>query len=160
MKESPHLTTEQMHDLLAPNSAPAGDSHLTACPACRSELSTLRHAVATFRAAATGFAVAEAPPLAPRCVIPAQSNVFRRHAWAASFATAIVLSAVSISLIHPRRQVVVPVGSAFATRNNGGSAESDAALLDSIQRDLSTSIPPSLEPLAVPAASGATDRRN
>ena len=158
MTPTTHVTDEQMYELLQPNASEL--PHLQICPECQAEVSILRQSVANFRSAATGFAAVEAlkhPPLAAR----GSSWFFGPKVWAASFATAAAVLAVSISMLHP-------VHNSTGTQpSRSGSApqaalttESDDALLEGIQRDLSTSIPPSLEPLAVPAASSGTSTQN
>jgi hypothetical protein len=67
---------------------------------------------------------------------------------------ATVLLAVSISVLHPGQSTPKKnvTTAAETTQVAAPAAESDEALLDGIQQDLSTPIPPSLEPLTVPAA--------
>ncbi len=159
-----HLSDEQMFGLLEladhpaepEQSGSAARLHLAACAACRQEFAGLRDSLANFRVAATGFAAAEGPKHAPRLVVARQPHRFRRHAFAASFATAVVLL---VSFVHVDRSspVRVPISPAIQAPI---ASESDEALLDGIQTDLSTSIPPSLEPLAVPSASGEASTKN
>ena len=160
MNKLNHLTDEQMYDLIDPklNQAPNADSHLHLldCADCSAELSSLRASVVNFRAAATNLAAAESPALASRSMSSSlRTHTSRPRIWAASLAMATVLLAVSVSVIHPRATPPKTdgVAAAVAPQVVPATAESDEALLDGIQRDLSTPIPPSLEPLAVPAAS-------
>jgi hypothetical protein len=82
-----------------------------------------------------------------------------RPIWAASFASAVAVLGVSLSLMHPR--TVTPVAERpITTATSVQPEESDEALLDGIQRDLATSVPPSLEPLEVAAATGSGNRHN
>jgi len=158
-----HLTDEQMFELLGqPDQAtPTLRLHLTTCPDCRAELLTLGDSLANFRAAATGLAAAEISTPNQRRAAATRTNVFRRHAWAASFASAVAVLAISVSLLRPTPQPPADHGSTPAvTTQLVPAAESDDALLDGIQQDLSTSIPPSLEPLSVPAASSTNDSQN
>jgi len=158
-----HLSDAQMFGLLdAPDDSDASTRlHLAGCPSCQSEFSTLRVSLTNFRAAATRFASAEVPALASsRVAAHSRLSRFRRHAWATSLATVAVL-AVAVPLVRPTHKTPalqqLPGNSPGVTNP---AAESDDALLDGIQRDIATSIPPSLEPLAVPAASSATDIHN
>jgi hypothetical protein len=153
-----HLTDEQIFALLDEQEhiEPTLQLHLLACPACAAELTTLRGSLANFRIAAINLA-SEVPPLAPRTA-PAPRQRIRRRAWAASFATAAAMAALSIALIHPQHTT-----SGSQARPNAPAVqdvESDEALLDGIQQDLSTPIPPSLEPLALPAASNTHSTSN
>ena len=154
-----HLTDEQMYDLLEPAANPAAQPHLQSCPKCRAEFASLRESLLNFRTAATNLAAVAAPTYPP--VARTMSRLFGPKIWAASFATAAAVLAVSISMLHPVHNAL---GTSPATTTSAPQAaqatESDDALLDGIQRDLSTSIPPSLEPLAVPAASGETSTQN
>ncbi len=146
-----HLTDDQMAQLLDETAGAITQQHLLSCAQCRTEVAELRAALTGFRAAATGLAAAEAPTLHPRPAAASPAPIgFRRYAWAASFATVAAMLALSVSLLgpaHPGGKAVPAV----VTAQTNAPAVSDEALLDGIQQDLSTSIPPSLEPLAVPA---------
>ena len=150
--KSLHLTDQQIAELLDNTAGAITQQHLLRCAHCQSEVAGLRASIANFRAAATAMAAAETPALERRpAPAPAATPAFRRTAWAASLATAAAMLALSVSLIHPAHPVhdgVTPETTAPANV----AAESDEALLDGIQQDLSTSIPPSLQPLAVPAS--------
>jgi hypothetical protein len=169
---TPHLTEEQIFTLLdQPGSADATvRQHLLACAHCTAEVTGLGATLTSFRAAATGLAFAQ--PLRLARTAPAQG--VRRHAWAASFAMASV--ALAVTLVHPLRlsrgrdaspiaEMAQPpvLGPALDPARSPAPgpaqpvAESDEALLNGIQQDLSTSVPPSLEPLEVSSAAGATN---
>ena len=157
-----HLTDEQMSGLLDQPKA-AGATlrlHLQSCPDCRLELASLRESLSNFRLAATSLS-AQTPGLAARSETPRRMSFhLHRHAWAATFASVVVLLGVSVSIIgssHVSPAVNAPVTS---VAQSDPVTESDEALLDGIQRDLQTSIPPSLEPLAVSAASSTTNSSN
>jgi len=145
----PHLTDEQLYNLLA-NAAPASDqhsgTHLHHCTQCQIELATLRSSLANLQAAATNLAVSQLPPL--RSIKPSRPTAFafRPYAFAATAATALVLFAGSLKLTHSHPAPVAPPAVQTLI-----PAESDAALLDGIQQDLSASVPPSLAPLEVTA---------
>lgn len=160
MNQTFHLTDDQMYDLLEPAANAPTPSHLQNCPECQAEFATLRESLLNFRRAATNLAAAAAPtrpPIAAR--VP--SWFFGAKVWAASFATATAVLAVSISVLHPVHMGAgASTSAAVSTPQSAVTGESDEALLDGIQRDLSTSIPPSLEPLAVPAASSETSTQN
>ena len=160
MTQTFHLTDQQMYDLLEPATNPATQSHLQSCPKCQAEFATLRESLLNFRTAATNLAAVAAPtypPVASRTI----ARFFGPKVWAASFATATAALAVSIAMLHPVHNTLGTTAASTASAPQAApAAESDDALLDGIQRDLSTSIPPSLEPLAVPAASGETSTQN
>jgi hypothetical protein len=152
-----HLTDEQLFNLLSP--AESTDfslrQHLTACAECRAELATVSASLTNFRLAATSLANAEMTQ--HRAVAPKRTPRFQRLVWSASLAMAAVVFTASLSLVHPGSPANTPVATPV---ENAAAPVSDDALLDNIQQDLSTSIPPSLEPLAVPAASGSTNTSN
>ena len=150
---SPHLTTEQLYDLLDKPTHASG-THLHTCAACRQELITLRSSLDNFRIAATNLAAAEIAPLATRREAPARRFAFRPQAFAASFATVAVLLTVSVSLFRPHHPAPVQVAV------TASSPESDAALLDSIQQDLAASVPQSLAPLEVAPATSSLDHQD
>ena len=156
---TPHLSTEQLYNLLDKPTHASG-THLHTCAACRQELITLRSSLDNFRLAATKLAAAELPRLAPR---PAEQPhparfLFRRQVFAATCATAAVLLAASVTLIHPRP--VTHPAPVIATVQQPVATESDAALLDSIQQDLAASVPPSLAPLEVAPAATSPDHQD
>jgi len=160
MNPTNHLTEEQMYELLDNAANTSSQPHLLACSECQSELTNLRTSIGLFRDAATGFAASEAPRR-----LPAASSVatrfFSPKIWATSFATATALLAISLSVLHPVHTVTVtaPVA-AVATPQVTAPPVSDEALLEGIQQDLSTSIPPSLEPLAVQTTSSEFATKN
>jgi anti-sigma factor RsiW len=160
MIQRSHLTDQQMYELLEPASNGDAIQHLHSCSICQSELTHLRASLATFRGTATNFAAAAAPMRAPIAARVAK-KLFGPRAWAASFATATALLAVSISVLHPGHNTAgINTATTIDAAQAAPPAESDDELLDCIQSDLSTSIPPSLEPLAVPTASSETSTQN
>ena len=143
-----HLTTEQLYDLLdRPNHA--SGTHLHVCATCQQEFAILRSSLDNLRLAATNLAAAEMSPLASRRETPAPAFSFRPQAFAATFATAAVLLTLSVTLLRPHH--LQPAAAPAAV--TASSPDSDAALLDGIQQDLSASVPPSLVPLEVTPAS-------
>jgi anti-sigma factor RsiW len=156
---NPHLSTEQLYDLLDKPTHASG-THLHTCAACRQELITLRSSLDNFRIAATNLAAAELPQLAPRRAEPVNPVrlAFRRQIFAATFATAAVLLAASVTLIHPWS--VTPVKPVINSVQQPAATDSDAALLDGIQQDLDASVPQSLAPLEVAPANSSLDHQD
>jgi anti-sigma factor RsiW len=154
-----HLSEAQILDLLSGNDQPSPSSkqHLTHCAECQQELAGLRQSLNLFRVATTAFAHAEAPRSVRRPV--AAPAGFRRYVWAASLATAAALISLSISLLHPGQSIQNTGRLAHPTQTAAASV-SDDALLNGIDDDLATSIPPSLDPLATPATTGRTSTQN
>ncbi len=161
---STHLTNEQFHELLfAPESLDAGQTrlladrdHLNRCEACREEFSSLSHSLGSFRRAATQFSAAKAPNrlLAPS----ARAGLFTlpRLVWAGGVAAALALGAASFNAAHhpvaPTAAAVQTQANVLEARSSGPEAQSDDALLKGIDQDLSTAVPPSLQPLSVTAS--------
>lgn len=152
-----HLNDEQMYALLDNAPDPAAKAHLAACVDCQNEMASLSPSLLNFRTAATNLAAAGTPSLIRRRVAVPEASRFAPRFWVGSLATAGLLLAVSMSVIHPATPGLPPNGTETAQTVNAPipptAIESDEALLDGIQQDLSTSIPPSLEPLAVSAGS-------
>ena len=145
--KSLHLTDQQIAELLDNTAGAITQQHLLHCPHCQAELASLRASLSNFRVAATNLAASETPALSP-CRIVAPTRSFRRNAWAASLATVAAMLALSVALIHPNAPGTKDIPPNVVTP----APVSDDALLDGIQQDLSTSIPPSLQPLAGPAS--------
>ena len=164
-----HLTNEQLLDLLAGAPQPALTAHLRDCTPCRSEFDALRESLTSFRVAATGMAEAYAPMHMPTRLLEGSSahpGFFHRRflsprtAWATGLVTAIALCTASLSVLHrtpqPQTQAVSRIDMQSSAPADPASSDTDAALLDGIDRDLSTSVPPSLQPLDVTSASETT----
>ncbi len=157
-----HLSGEQLYSLLEDSAGSSASTrlHLNSCSACQSEFGTLRNSLSNFRTAATGYAAVHTPALARRVAsAPSRSSWMTRPIWAASFASAMAVLGVSLAVMHPHtvtRVAETPVTTSAAVQPE----ESDEALLDGIQRDLSTSVPPSLEPLEVSAATSTGNLHN
>ena len=152
-----HLTDAQFFNLLdAPESADASlRAHVGSCAACCAELAMVSASLTNFRDAATSLAHAEMSR--QRVFVPTPQPRYHRLVWSASLTLAAIVFAASVSFVRPGIHVDAPIRVATQTAS---SNVSDDALLDNIQQDLATSIPPSLEPLAVPAASGAANASN
>lgn len=159
MNSTNHLNDEQMYALLDDATNSEAQTHLLACADCRNEFADLQASLTNFRGAATNMAAAQTPALAQRsfAVRPAKPSLAPRF-WAASLATAALLIGVSVSVFHTGTSGSPIV--ANETAQVTPAAVSDDALLDGIQRDLSTSVPPSLEPLQVAAGSSDTFTQN
>ncbi len=148
MMNSDHLSEDQMYELLDQKSE-AGDArvHLAACERCASEFAAVRESLEGFRVAATGLAEAKFFP-----ILQVRRHAFSgMMAWPMGLAAAGVLVAASAMMVH-HAGPTVPVHTASV---QNAPRESDETLLDSVNQDLSASVPPSLEPLAVASADGA-----
>ena len=168
-----HLSHEQLCDILLAQSEEqispaleaaaleAAEDHLRSCLTCSSELEGLRRTLVMFRQAASSYAghVYARPAMYRASIAPAPR--FRSHVlyWATAAVLAIAI-ALPFSLRH---QSTPPPQPAAATVTAPHNAQSDEALLDSIDQDLSADVPAAMEPLADPtgtAASSSAQRKN
>jgi hypothetical protein len=152
---NPHLNPDQIYTLLdRPEGDRSAQEHLLSCAPCRAEVASLRDSLTNFRLAATNFSLLHTPT---RLLDPTPRPRFftiPRAAWAGGLVAAMALCTASISVLH---KPAVPVNPAAQTTGNPApDAQSDDALLNGIDTDLSTSVPPSLQPLDVTAASENT----
>lgn len=173
---SRHLSHEQLCDVLlaqpAETASPAletAEDHLRNCLICSSELEALRSSIALFRR--TGSSYAErvyARPAMYRASI-APSPRFGSHVlyWATAAAIAIAVALPFGLHRHDASAAAsasAPAAAVSTSPEVTRSAQSDEALLDGIDQDLSAAVPSALEPLADPtdgtAASSSTQRKN
>jgi predicted anti-sigma-YlaC factor YlaD len=153
---TPHLTEVQLYDLLSatpgPVSTPAR-THLAACTRCREEFTAIEQSLSQFRLAAIDFSVLHTPPR-PAVASTVHRSFFAlpKLLWASGLASAVAVAALTLSTVH--KPVPLPPHVAVVTTTQ---PVSDEALLQDIDSDLSTSVPPSLQPLdTTPASSEQT----
>jgi hypothetical protein len=169
-----HLSHEQLCDVLladADQGSGALDTqreHLADCLICASELHLLRGSAARFRTASIAYADRE---LARRSLPPRFNSIYevrsrKYFSQPLSWAAAALAVAVALPLgLHMHRPASPPASIAASTP--APSTESDEALLEGIDQDLTTDIPSPMKPLADPTASAtqaqsndATQRKN
>jgi len=159
-----HLNTAQLYALLADEPGRAAQTHLQPhldhCSNCREEFEALRASLTGFRLAATHIALLHHPALRPTnrpLANPMRTRFFpfRPTQWAYGMATAAVVLGVSLAATHrpapAANPAVIPAAGAASPLKS--QAVSDEALLEDVDRDLSNSVPTSLEPLEANAAS-------
>ena len=162
-----HLTHQQLCDLVIAPSArlDASDTatadvaiaqdHLRDCYACSAELETLTASLSGYRD--TAHAVAQrnftASPRLAHAPLLTQRSPFHPVYWAVA-ATALVIAILPLTAPRPKPVQPQPTQAAVTS---AASSESDAALLEDINQDLSVSIPPSLQPLADPTATSSSN---
>ena len=158
---TPHLTHDQLCDLLlAPQQNDARTSttqdHLRNCYACSAELATLTTSLSGYRETAHAVAQRDFTPLPRTAPTPllAHHSLLHPVYWAIA-ATALVVALLPFTT--PRHPSVVQPQPTRATAPVAGTAESDAALLEDINNDLSASVPPPMQPLADPTPSSASN---
>jgi hypothetical protein len=168
---SRHLDHDQLCDFLLATEGAAQDAahgarqqHLDNCLICASELDLLRTSVTGFRAASIAVAnraLARRPleaPISARNGSRSSRYISPTFFWAA---TALLFAAVlPLGLYHQnlnpflKPHLVAPVSTASTAPTH--TLESDEALLEAINQDLSAAIPSPMQPLAGPAASTAS----
>jgi hypothetical protein len=177
LQPNQHLSHEQLCDILlsshlqepplkhhtAPSAilmaiAEAHQEHLRDCLICASELDLMRSSVDQFHAASIALADRELArrPIRPRFA-PIYSAHSRRHVmplflWAT--AALIFATLIPLGLLNPRFNPLRnhPVSNQPAHSTSASDSDSDAALLDGIDEDLSAAIPTPMQPLAGPSA--------
>jgi hypothetical protein len=155
-----HLTEDQYGELLAQSteitdspSAPA-DAHVLTCEQCAAELATLRESLSLFRQASNAYADNELRRL-PQVSLPARrlfSPALEPAYWAA--AAAIVLAAfLPMQVMHQHSLQIAPsVAISVADR----PVQSDEALLEDVNREISASVPTPMQALADPTVAVAS----
>ena len=175
-----HLTRNQLSDVLfedasPPDIAPADGStlalststnnavheHLSHCLICAGELASLRHTFSSFRDTSIAFASREQLRARLHPVAPAdaaqRSFLLQPRYWAAGAAAALLLAVLPLGLQHrqpaPQAAPAVATPAPATPAQPVQSIESDEALLNDINQQLSASVPTAMQPLADPTAS-------
>jgi hypothetical protein len=154
-----HLSSDQMSELLAcaPDTAcelaglEASQAHLRVCPACTAEFASLREALLLFQEASIAHADREFgrlrnPSSLASPILPARGAASQTLFWVA--ASAVLMAGLLPPEVRWQRTLSTPTvatAEAFAP-----PAESDEALLEDIDRQLSVSVPASMQTLADP----------
>jgi anti-sigma factor RsiW len=154
-----HLNDEQIAELLA--ASPRGlaaDSSLTGiqahasdCPECSAEIARMKDSLALFREVSTAFADAHLKHV-PAWKTPSRRLVMLEPVYWFAAAAALALAAfipLHTAIRNPAQPMIqVPVAVA-----KHATAETDDALLQDVNRDLSESVPTPMEALADPTGS-------
>jgi hypothetical protein len=156
-----HLTSDQMSDLLvSANSAEcesahleAAEAHLHTCTACAAEFASLREALSLFQQASVAHADREFARLQRPAypVLPVHRPYSKTLFWAA--ASAVLLA--GILPLEMRWQRTPPASPVVTAEAAAPAAESDEALLEDINQELSRSVPASMQALADPTGASA-----
>jgi anti-sigma factor RsiW len=157
MKPTTHLTSDEIAELLDTHPGPGAAqarSHLAACAECAAEFESLQETLVLFRESATAFAGRQLTAERLRANLPLLKKERRRAVspqlvWAGA---ALVAVAAALPLHRHAPSAPSAATTVSATRAFAPARESDQALLEDIDRDLSASVPDSMEPLASPAA--------
>ena len=129
----PHLSSEQISECILGDPRPPVARHVHQCPACRAELVRFREALGEFGGAVRAWSDDRA-----HAVLAASSPVAPRRTWnpAQQLAWALMLAAVCViaSFVLPWHHAA-------------SSSLSDAALLNQVDAQVSSTVPSSMEPL-------------
>jgi hypothetical protein len=167
-----HLNHEQLCDVLLGSNSQCNDDssailvahyeasqeHLRECLICASELDLMRSSVVGFHAASIAVAereLAQRPLRTP--FAPIYSEHSRRYATPVFFwATAALVFAalIPLGLLNPKLSPLhkPQIISTQPVSTSDSQPDSDAALLDGIDEDLSAAVPTPMQPLAGPSA--------
>jgi hypothetical protein len=157
-----HLTGEQFGELMAWSTEAASpelavaEAHLLVCELCAAELANMREAISVFREASSAYADDELRRM-PRWAIP-ERPVFTHRLVPAYW---LVAAAMFLTALFPlqvlRRHTLqpVPAGVSSVTDSDAASnaaldAQTDEALLDDVNREVSRSVPASMQALDDP----------
>ena len=151
---SPHLTHEQLCDFvldLAPHPLSSDFAalrqHLAGCPACASELADLRGSISLFRDTTTACARQQMAEFhAKNTITPRPHSFFHPIYWATA-AAMIVAAAIPLTLHRPSQPTPAP---AVTVTTSAPAPQSDEALLEEINQEISAPVPSSMQPLADP----------
>jgi hypothetical protein len=168
-----HLSSDQMSDLLACALSPRGqnagedldidaaaiasaEAHLLTCAACAAELASLRETFELFREASIAHADREFSQLRIQRpafrALPTGRAMPQGLVWLA--ASAILVAGMLPLEMRWQRNTAEPPSVAAGTPAH--SAESDEALLEDINNDLSASVPAPMQALADPTGDSAS----
>jgi hypothetical protein len=152
-----HLTGDEMAELLAAKSQgqPADTTdlgpvqrHLAACPECSAELSSLRESIGFFQQASVAFADRELARSERRVPQPRRMPaVPMQTAWWIAAAALLIAALLPLEARWQRELHPAP---ATAVSSHADTAESDEALLEDINREISASVPAPMQALADP----------
>jgi hypothetical protein len=154
-----HLTEDQFGELLAACSqtsdpASPAEAHLLSCEQCAAELVNLRESLSLFRQASVAHADNVLRQL-PQMSIPIRRPLLTPGAQATWAFAAAATFLVALLPMQSFRQHPLQPAPAVATSVAGPSAESDEALLEDINQELSASVPAPMQALADPTATTA-----
>jgi len=161
---TPHLTHEQLCDLLVAKPAPelheAGrlellHEHLRNCERCSSELASLSQSLADFRSTTKAWASHEwtSQQTSLRSLHPVRpTRVLTLSALWAAAAALVIAATLPLTQHHNAPPSSLPAPQAAAVTTQPSANQSDEALLEEIDQTLSSSIPSPMQPLNDPTA--------
>ncbi len=162
---TPHLTHEQLCDFvldLAPHPLSSDfaalQQHLSGCPSCAAELANLQGSISLFRDTSTACAHQHLAEFhANHTALTPRPHAFFHPIYWATAAAMIVAAAIPLTLHRPSQ---TPSAPAATVTTSATATQSDEALLEEINQEISTPVPPSMQPLADPTDTSATVQTN
>lgn len=152
-------TPRELRESTAESELTALQAHTCECPDCAAELARMREGLESFREASTAHAVAHLNR-APAWQPPARRAFAVQPAyWAAAAAAALVAALIPVQIANHHHSQP-PAQQPVAVVQQTTPAESDEALLDSVNRELSESVPTPMAALADPTGSGTQTSQN
>jgi hypothetical protein len=144
------------------------EDHLRACPLCDAELRSLQDSLTTFREATTSFANQELALLRARtprrATILLDTDRFYRKPFLWAVAAVLLVGATLGSLLplglHRQPARHSSVAAVVPLHPSSPASESDQALLEEVDDDLSTSVPSAMQPLSDPLAADSAQESN
>lgn len=163
-----HLTGEQFGELLARSTEAAGgdtalaEAHLLVCEQCAAELASLRESICFFRQASSAYADEELRNR-PQWILPGRRSLSQSLVPAYWVAAAAMFLTALFPLQVLRRHSVAPppagvssVAASVAASDAALEAQSDEALLDDVNREISATVPTPMQALADPTEDATT----
>jgi hypothetical protein len=162
-----HLNHQQLCDLLIGDPQDGAlhtsalpepqQEHLRDCLICASELDLMRSSVAGFHDASTAIADRELArrPIRPRFapIYGAQQRGLITLAFFWATAALVVAAVIPLGMLNPRFNPMLRTDTSVQPATTSEAQfDSDAALLDGIDQDLSAAVPTPMQPLAGPSA--------
>jgi hypothetical protein len=143
-----HLSREQISDLLVSRDGGKYSEHLDTCEMCGAEAAKLRGAISSFAAAAREWSrkqdLAEAPLMLRK--ISNSRKRMTRLAWAMAIAAVLLL--IFSSSIYVRHE---------SQRDEAATLESDDALMQQIDTEVSRRAPAAMDPLVRASSASGND---
>jgi len=144
-----HLTAAQLDGILIGDTNSAALAHIESCPTCAAELDTTRSSITLFGEALTSMAQNERSRLAPRPTL-IDSFSAKRPIRRLTATLALAASVAIVATVVPFGHLMPPPAVKTPPPVPVSSVQSDEALLNEIDQQLSASVPAALAPLEDP----------
>ncbi|HEX3572557.1 MAG TPA: hypothetical protein VHU44_17195 [Acidobacteriaceae bacterium] len=134
-------------------------AHACECSECAAELASMRDSLALFREASTAYADAHLNRL-PAWRPPARrASMLQSAYWAAAAAAVFLATFVPLQMAN-RHPVQPPIQVPVVVAPQQAPAETDEALLEDVNRELSESVPSPMAALADPTGTSTNASQN